>query len=159
MSIRDSETGLYNETFLMERLEGETMRSRRTGIPFSLLLLEVKGWDELGRLPAETRADALNRFVEVVVEHVRASDSVYRAADNRVAVLFPETDLADATVPEGVLRTALHDADYSDLLPEGLAPLSAILALAGYPGDGTEAEDLLAVAEGRLEEAAESSRG
>lgn len=104
----DHETGLWTAKFLRDRLASERARSRRTGHPFSLVLVQVPD-GPLAQLPYRRQLTLLRelgyQFVAGgVVDHlVHVPDQ----AQHWFAVILPDTDRSGAQVLERRLRLGI----------------------------------------------------
>jgi hypothetical protein len=104
----DRETGLWTAKFLRDRLASERARSRRTGHPFSLVLVQVPD-GPLAQLPYRRQLTLLRelgyQFVAGgVVDHlVHVPDQ----AQHWFAVILPDTDRSGAQVLERRLRLGI----------------------------------------------------
>ena len=98
LTLVDSLTGLYNNRFFTLQLEKEMARTRRTGLPCSLLMLDLDNFkalnDNLGHVEG-------NRFLIAVAvnlrENVRSNDTVCRYGGDEFVVLMPATGLYEAS--------------------------------------------------------------
>ena len=98
LTLIDSLTGLYNNRFFTLQLEKEMARTRRTGLPCSLLMLDLDNFkalnDNLGHVEG-------NRFLIAVAvnlrENVRSNDTVCRYGGDEFVVLMPATGLYEAS--------------------------------------------------------------
>jgi hypothetical protein len=104
----DQETGLWTAKFLRDRLSAERARSRRTGHPFSLVLVQVPD-GPLAQLPYRRQVTLLRelgyQFVAGgIVDHlVHVPDE----AQHWFAVILPDTDRSGAQVLERRLRLGI----------------------------------------------------
>jgi hypothetical protein len=104
----DHETGLWTARFLRDRLLAERERSRRSGRPFSLVLVQVPD-GPLAQLPYRRQVTLLRelgyQFVAGgVVDHlVHVPDQ----AQHWFAVILPDTDRSGAQVLERRLRLGI----------------------------------------------------
>jgi hypothetical protein len=104
----DPETGLWTAKFLRDRLTSERARSRRSGHPFSLVLVQVPD-GPLAQLPYRRQLTLLRelgyQFVAGgVVDHlVHVPDQ----AQHWFAVILPDTDRSGAQVLERRLRLGI----------------------------------------------------
>ena len=104
----DPETGLWTAKFLRDRLMSERDRSRRSGRPFSLVLVQVPD-GPLAQLPYRRQLTLLRelgyQFVAGgVVDHlVHVPDQ----AQHWFAVILPDTDRSGAQVLERRLRLGI----------------------------------------------------
>ena len=144
MAVRDCLTGLGNYRTLLNTLEAEMQRSRRTGRPFSLLLMDLDGLktvnDRHGHLVG-TRA--LCRLGDVLRLHCRAMDTAARYGGDEFALILPE---ADRTAAEMVGKRVCDR-----LASDGQSPVITVsVGAAVFPQDGQTVEALLDAADRAL---------
>ncbi len=94
MLTKDSLTGLYNQGYFYDRLEGEIERSRRQGHPLSLLLFDLDDFKKYNDCHGHLEGDRVLQTVGAVVkectrEHV---DIGFRYGGDEFTVLLPEAD-------------------------------------------------------------------
>ena len=90
----DALTGLYNFRHFKKVLQTEMDRSKRSGIPTSLVLADIDHFrsinDEQGR---EAGNAVLQQVAEICLGEVRTTDVVCRYGGEMFAIVFPETHL------------------------------------------------------------------
>ena len=90
----DALTGLYNFHHFKTVLQAEMDRSKRSGIPTSLVLVDVDHFkavnDTYGH---ETGNLALKHLADILRNEVRTTDIVCRYGGEEFAMIFPETHL------------------------------------------------------------------
>jgi diguanylate cyclase (GGDEF)-like protein len=133
----DPLTGLLNRRAFEERLERELARTRRTGEPFGLLLVDVDRFKQLNdRLGHAAGDEALTALAQTLAGAVRAVDTVARIGGDEFAVLLAGT--ADERA-----------RDVADRLTAGAGvPIS--IGAASYGPDGTTADDISRAADAAL---------
>jgi diguanylate cyclase (GGDEF)-like protein len=97
MALIDGLTGLYNNRFFSSQLEKEMARTRRTGLPCTLLIMDLDNFktlnDTLGHLEG-------NHFLVAVAgvlrESLRTSDTICRFGGDEFTVIMPATNLYEA---------------------------------------------------------------
>jgi diguanylate cyclase (GGDEF)-like protein len=140
----DPITGLYNEPFLAALLTHGLAQARRRREPLALLCVGLDPLPDLGpRLGREISQAALQRMAQAIVGTLRASDTVARRDDDRLVVLLPAADSANALVLGEEVRRAVAEAG---LTSSTASPLTASLGVAGYPDHSDKGETLLAMA-------------
>jgi diguanylate cyclase (GGDEF)-like protein len=140
-AAKDPLTGLANYRQLVDVLDSEFKRSRRTGRAFALLLFDLdhlkKINDRYGHL---TGSHALCRLADALSMGCRDIDTAARFGGDEFALVLPETE------PEAARLVA--DRIRHDFANDGGDPkLSVSTGIAGYPKDGETIESLLAAAD------------
>jgi diguanylate cyclase (GGDEF)-like protein len=143
----DALTGLGNRLAFNEALEREIARSRRTGAPVSILVLDLDGFKGINdRFGHPVGDQTLKAVATGMLSAVRVPDTCFRWGGDEFAVLLPETGReAGAEVGER-LRGAIRSP-----LPGG-APVGLTYGIAEL-ADGQGAAELVAAADSRLLEA------
>jgi diguanylate cyclase (GGDEF)-like protein len=141
MAASDSLTGLANHRRLLEAIENEIQRSRRTRRSFAVLLFDLddlkKINDKYGHL---TGSAAIKRLGVVLRNGSRAIDTAARYGGDEFALVLPESGEREAE------RTATRICD--QLAQDGQEPfISVSVGQAVYPADGTTIEQLLGAAD------------
>jgi diguanylate cyclase (GGDEF)-like protein len=97
MSHYDSLTGLPNRRSFEQALEREEERSRRTGKPYSLLLLDIDEFKEVNDRHGHAEGDrVLREFAAMLQSRLRSVDVPARIGGDEFTVILPDTDQAKA---------------------------------------------------------------
>jgi diguanylate cyclase (GGDEF)-like protein/putative nucleotidyltransferase with HDIG domain len=153
-SVTDELTGLPNARSLFVQLDSELARSKRTGAPLAVLVLDLDGFkevnDRFGHL-------AGNKVLKMISDGLRTCcreyDCVARmGGDEFVVILAGSTREALLTKAEQY-RQVTREVGLS-FCQEDI--LSVSVGEACFPEDGTDAEQLLAVADKRMYQAKQS---
>lgn len=117
-------TGLFEQDFLLERLDSEMARQRRHGGTLALLMIELDGF--AGYTAAygyDSGRQALRHAARLLIRHTRHDmDTPARYAPTTFALLLPGADQAKATEICERLRVALAEVSQGALRPRaGLA--------------------------------------
>ena len=144
LAASDPLTGLANYRRLVDALEGEIQRSRRTGRAFSLLLFDLDGLktinDKYGHLVGSR---ALCRVANVLRVNSRTIDTAARYGGDEFALILPETGMnAAQEVARRICDRVVGD--------EELPPLSVSVGVAVYAKDGETLEALVGAADKAL---------
>lgn len=144
LAVTDPLTGLANYRWLVDALENEIQRSRRTGRPFSLLLFDLDGLkkvnDNYGHLVG---SKALCRVANVLRVNSRSIDTAARYGGDEFALILPETGTNAAQEVASRIRDRVErDGEFP--------PISASVGVAVYAQDGQTLETLVGAADQAL---------
>ena len=111
-ALEDPLTGLGNRRSAERRLAGLRFGEE----PLSLAVVDVDRFKEVNDGASHTQGDVvLRRVADLLREHSRTDDEVYRWAGDEFLVLLPTATEAQAVVVMERLRAAVAAADWSDL--------------------------------------------
>ena len=149
LAVTDPLTGLANHRQLIQALEAEIRRSRRTAQPLAVVLLDLDGLKQINdRHGHLARSLAIRRVAEALLGSCRATDTAARFGGDEFALVLPETGEAAAWhVARGVVDRLATDAEKPNL--------SISVGVAVYPGHGETVEALLNAADVALYETKE----
>lgn len=140
----DETTGLLNARALVEQIDRQIARARRTHRPFALLLTQIDGLDA-------AQADRAIAAATVLRESCRDDDLVGRYRPDQFVTVLPESDGPGARVAAGRLLGRLQQP--LRLAGGEQVSLSASVGYALFPVDGVVAAELLANATTAMHEA------
>ncbi len=157
-STHDALTGISNRAYFEERLEEELLRSRRSGLPVSLALVDLDHFKSVNDVHGHEAGDAALRSIAGVLRSaVRGSDIVARWGGEEFVLVLPETGSNDAFRKVDLLRAAV--AASAIRLPNGeTIRLTLSGGVAASPTDGDALRELFAAADERLRQAKASGR-
>lgn len=149
LAVTDPLTGLANHRQLVQALEAEIKRSRRTGQPLAVVLLDLDGLKQINDRHGHLAGSlAIRRVAEALLGSCRATDTAARFGGDEFALVLPETGEAAAWhVARGVADRLATDAEKPNL--------SISVGVAVYPGHGETVEALLNAADVALYETKE----
>ncbi len=105
----DDLTGLWNHRIIIERLRGEVERSRREGVPISLILVDLDHFKEVNDTHGHPAGDhALREISAVFLRSVRSYDWVGRYGGEEFLLILPSTNVASARLRAEHLRIAVQ---------------------------------------------------
>jgi diguanylate cyclase (GGDEF)-like protein len=141
LAVSDSLTGLANHRQLLDVLEGEMQRSRRTGRRFSVLLFDLDGLKKINdRYGHLTGSRAIKRVGAALRSGSRAIDTPARYGGDEFALVLPEAGKQEAE------HAAARICDH--IMRDGEDPfISVSVGYAVYPEDGVSIEQLLGAAD------------
>ena len=149
LAVTDPLTGLANHRQLIQALEAEILRSRRTGQPLAVVLLDLDGLKQINDRHGHLAGSlAIRRVAEALLGSCRATDTAARFGGDEFALVLPETGEAAAWhVARGVGDRLALDAEKPNL--------SISTGVAVYPDHGETVEALLNAADVALYETKE----
>jgi diguanylate cyclase (GGDEF)-like protein len=149
LAVTDPLTGLANHRQLVQALEAEIKRSRRTAQPLAVVLLDLDGLKQINDRHGHLAGSlAIRRVAEALLGSCRATDTAARFGGDEFALVLPETGEAAAWhVARGVVDRLATDAEKPNL--------SISVGVAVYPGNGETVEALLNAADVALYETKE----
>lgn len=152
LAVTDPLTGLANHRQLVQSLEAEIKRSRRTAQPLAVVLLDLDGLKQINDRHGHLAGSlAIRRVAEALLGSCRATDTAARFGGDEFALVLPETGEAAAWhVARGVVDRLATDAEKPNL--------SISVGVAVYPGHGETVEALLNAADVALYETKERRR-
>jgi diguanylate cyclase (GGDEF)-like protein len=128
-ALEDPLTGLGNRRSAERRLGALRMGEQ----PLSLAVVDVDRFKSVNDAASHTQGDAvLRRVADLLREHSRNGDEVYRWAGDEFLVVLPRASEPQAVVVAERLRSAVAGADWDDLqLPE---PVTVSIGVASTLG-------------------------
>jgi diguanylate cyclase (GGDEF)-like protein len=141
LAASDSLTGLANHRKLLEVMETEIQRSKRTGRNFAVLLFDLDGLkkinDKFGHLVGSR---AIKRLGVALRNSSRTIDTPARFGGDEFALILPESGSEEAS------QVATRICE--ELKSDGQEPaITVSVGLAVFPADGTSIEKLLSAAD------------
>jgi diguanylate cyclase (GGDEF)-like protein len=148
-SRHDGLTGLLNRRAMEEALLAQVQRSRRTGEPFAVLMLDLDHFKAINDQHGHAAGDrALKHAAAALKAEVREIDAVGRFGGEEFLVLMPGASVESARPVAERLRGALaRDVPQVDAVP---LPLSASIGIAQWREPAEEPSQLLMRADAAL---------
>jgi len=108
LAIKDPLTGIYNYSYLMERLSIEVYRSKRYNYPFSFALIDIDYFKSINEVYGHSTGDRLlAEFANLIRSSLRKSDLLARYGGEEFAILMTHTDKLGAQYLANRLITTL----------------------------------------------------
>lgn len=113
LARRDALTGLQNRLSANERLRTEFLRMKRTGHPYTALLMDIDHFKRVNDTYGhETGDQVLQSVAEILQGSIRATDFVARFGGEEFLVLLPETGAEGALTIAEKIRAAVAEQDF-----------------------------------------------
>jgi diguanylate cyclase (GGDEF)-like protein len=155
----DSLTGLPNRRSLDEHLDEEIKRSKRSGKPFSVVMMDLDGFkiinDTLGH---EVGDEVLRSISRSFQKALRATDFLARYGGDEMTIILPETDWPQVLIVTNKIQQELRQLFFEKPNGEKFS-LSVTGGVAIYPQHARESAGLLRAADEALYRAKRHRRG
>jgi diguanylate cyclase (GGDEF)-like protein len=145
LSVTDGLTGLTNHRALMQRLNDEVSRARRTARPFSLIMCDVdhfKAYNDAFGHPAGD--EVLRMLAGVLRDATREVDCAARYGGEEFGVILHETDLPGAMEVAERIRKRVEATEFPS------RSITVSIGVAEFPKDAADVNALVAVADEAL---------
>jgi len=147
MANVDLLTGAASRRAIMQSLDGEVQRWRRTGRVFSILLLDIDHFKRINDRHGHAVGDqVLARFADSVTSALRSIDTLGRYGGEEFVVLLPDNDLPSAAVAAERVRQIVE----RQIVEAGLPACTTSIGCACIDASGPSVESLLADADAAL---------
>jgi len=129
----DSLTGLANRRYMMELIEQEAKRFRRSKTPFALVLGDIDNFKQFNDRYGHACGDrVLVHVADVLIGVMRAQDRVARWGGEEFMFLLPDTDMAGALVAAEKIRSRV--AELPVVFEQATLSVQLTLGVAVYDG-------------------------
>lgn len=118
IATTDGLTGALNRRGLLEKLDGELDRAKRTGHPFSFAVISIDQYHVLNEQYGSVISDqVLKNLTGAVLSLIRSLDSFGRISPNEFALILPTTwlDQSDGAIVR--LTGAVAALDWASIAP------------------------------------------
>ncbi len=140
----DKLTGLYNRTFMEERLPELLQNADR---PVSILMVKPDNFKQINDTYGHEAGDqALVRMASTLKSLAGPRWIVVRFMGNELGCILPDTDRKQAEETAKLIQKAYHRIDISDLTGGNPFKISVSIGIAVFPLHGTDASTLIAKA-------------
>lgn len=113
MSITDQLTGLYNRRHMLDVAEKEIFKSRKTGQPLSILLMDVDDFKMFNDTYGHAAGDEVLEYIGTIIrETIRSGDKAFRYGGEEFMVILPETCGQEAIKVAEKIRVAFANYKY-----------------------------------------------
>jgi len=158
LTCTDPLTGLYNYGYLLEILEREMERSRRTGIPVSLIMIDLDYFKKINDTYGhETGNNILKDISNIMCDQIRRVDIPCRYGGEEFSVILPGTKLLSGVRAADRLRATMGSRVIR--IDGEQLRLTASFGVDAYvPGDNLSAHEFITRADNFLLKAKDGGR-
>jgi len=158
LAVTDGLTGLYNHRHFHERIALEVERSQRSGLPLSLLMIDVDHFKQFNDTFGHPAGDeVLRQLARVLADTRRANDVVARYGGEEFAVILVDTAKFTAAKVAERVRERVFGHDFAEAAPRA-GRIGVSIGVATFPDDGGDAEALVRAADAALYAAKRAGR-
>jgi len=136
-------TGLKTHRYFREALKGEWRRSARSSRPFSVIMMDLDGFQQVNDQEGYLEGDRVLAAVATLLDaRSRQPNVVSRYGEDEFAILMPETNAQQAEILAESLRAAVEADDFLRA-----HEVTASIGIATFPDHGRTPEEVLRVAD------------
>ena len=157
--VTDHLTGLYNRRYFTKRADEEIQRALRHQAPLSMLMADVDHFKRVNDTYGHATGDrVLQAVAGILKDALRITDVCSRYGGEEFAVLLPHTPGDNAYHVAERIRETLGQTRYTGLGLPADANVTISVGIATCPGDATELDELLELADKALYRAKDAGR-
>ena len=146
LATTDGLTGVWNRRKFMTQGANEIELVKRTGLPLSLIFLDVDYFKSINDTYGHAVGDEVLVFLtSSIKKHIRSTDFIARLGGEEFCILAPNTDLACASVLAEKLRTFFENQSIE--IDQKLIQLTLSLGVSSYKASDRSIDDLLNIAD------------
>ncbi len=155
LSVRDPLTGLFNRRYMEESLNREIAAARRNRRPLGVAICDLNRFKRFNDTFGRDAGDyALREIAQLIIKHMRSSDSACRYGRDEIVLIFPEAPLEGVVVRTNQLREAIFALNLRHF-DRQLEKISVSFGVSMFPQHGKKSVELLQQAELALASAKE----
>lgn len=159
VAIRDGLTNLYNRRFFAARLKTEVAQVRRTGVPLTVIMIDIDHFKRINDLGGHAAGDeVLQRVADTLIAYVRPDDLSARFGGEEFVALLPGAGIATASDVAEKIRRAIQDLHIPALASAQAPHVTASLGIACLGPEPEGVDGLLRRADNAMYEAKASGR-
>lgn len=158
-AITDPLTDLYNYRYFLLQLNREVSRAQRHKSVFSLIMIDIDFFKIYNDTYGHQAGDLiLRRIAQAMLENTRNSDMVCRYGGEEFCIICPELTKEDARKTAEKLRQIVESLELPKIKSPQGEKLTISSGVASFPEDGSNAYQLIMMADKALYRAKESGR-
>ena len=149
LAFRDHLTGLPNRALLVDRITQSLESRQRSGDSLAVCFIDLNGFKAVNDAHGHAAGDTLLRTIAGrLQECVRPQDTVARLGGDEFVLLLSQ--LTQVQEADAILARVRHVIAQPVEVPGAQCAVTAAIGAAYCPGDASEAEALLAIADQRM---------
>jgi diguanylate cyclase (GGDEF)-like protein len=149
LANRDAHTGLYNFRFFWDYASQEIERTRRRGMPLSIIMADIDHFKKINDEHGHRAGDeVLVKLAHAMSQLVRTSDLVARYGGEEFVILLPDTDVDGSKSVANRLRNMISNQIVA--FEDRTIAVTVSVGVSVYPEHGTTVEALIRSADRAL---------
>lgn len=141
-AITDGLTGLFNHRTFQQKLSEEITRSRRYGMPLSLVLFDIDFFKKFNDTYGHQFGDEVLRTISTLIHNsIRTIDIAARYGGEEFAIILPHTDLEGALTVAERIRTEVDNHVFTN--QEGTLHVKVTISLGVAQWNGYDPKNKL----------------
>ncbi|OIO37953.1 MAG: hypothetical protein AUJ72_03550 [Candidatus Omnitrophica bacterium CG1_02_46_14] len=151
LSMKDTLTGLYNATYIRERLNEEIERAIHYQRPCSFAYLNMDGFNNyVAKYGFEYSDEALRSAAKILETHLLEFDRAARISKDEFAIIFPDKNKKKTIqIIEGISKD-IAAFSFGIKNDSGFSHLTLCAGISENPIDGVSADELYVKAQERM---------
>ncbi|MDD5291663.1 MAG: PAS domain S-box protein [Candidatus Omnitrophica bacterium] len=134
LALKDTLTELYNKRYILERLNSEFERAKRSFSPLSLLQIDLDYFKSINDTYGYDFGDkVLIQVAKLLRSELRANDVIARWAGEEFMIILPEIDRENAILVSKKLIRVLEHKGFGD--EKNVVNLKCSIGVVSYPED------------------------
>ncbi|WP_426212382.1 GGDEF domain-containing protein [Massilia sp. TWP1-3-3] len=118
LAMRDELTGVFNRRFLMEAIRNEKLRCDRTGIVFTLCIVDVDHFKQVNDQHGHLAGDqVLQQIARTASDALRQTDIFGRYGGEEFAMVLTGTTSEGAIITAERVRRHIEEIDFTSISP------------------------------------------
>jgi len=158
MAMQDSLTGLANRRAFDAHMEKKTNNFNANKNPFILVYMDLDNFKSVNDTQGHNAGDAvLSKVSQIMKEHVRNNDKLFRFGGDEFAIIMNETD--NKQLAEERLKAIISEVKKIKKLESYEINVGASAGMACFPSDTSDKINLMELADSALYKAKEGGKG
>ena len=140
----DIKSGFYNRCFFDLRLREERRRTERSGLPFSVLTIDILELADLTKNHSNLNLLQMKKAIsDILRKNCRSSDIKTWYSDTTLKILLPETSMTNAQILSEKLHNKFNNGFRSILVFEDTFNLANNMMITSFPEMIKNSENIL----------------
>ncbi len=150
-SVLDPMTSLYNRRWLTENGDRILNRSKMSGEPLSLLMLDIDHFKQVNDQYGHQAGDTiLEQAAKIIKSVIRPTDFAVRYGGEEFLIILTETSLEDAHIPANRLRRSVETNTIASSIQDKLPSVTISCGIATITAGQNEIKELTKAADEKL---------